>query len=455
MKYDVVVIGAGAGGAYTSLSLARAGLRVALVESKPKGKIGDKPCGDAIGKHHLESLGLALPKEAVVHRYRGVKVYSPSGKHSIEVLGEGVSVDRIAFGKWLVDSAVGAGAELFAGCAAREPRLSGDFVSSVEVACIDGRRLELEAGFFVDASGAVPALRSRLPRSWPISERPLTSDYNVAYREVVELEKPMEDVDYAVIHVDAAVAPGGYWWAFPKDAEGRVVNVGLGVVWTSGINPRTRFEESLRPLFRGRVLHTGGGLVPTRRPLPTLVWRNVAVVGDAAYTVNPVHGGGIGSTLEAASIVSRWIVKAFEEGKIDERATWPANKEYMEVYGAKQAGLDVLRMFLQMLANDDLEWIVSSGIVDGASLYEVSSAGKLGEALLRKISGTLRLLARPSMLSRLRMVRDYMEAARSLYLDEYPRTPDGLGEWQRRADALFREFAERIGYRLGQEVSWR
>jgi len=97
MKFDVVVVGAGVAGLYASYQLASMGWKVALIESKPAGRIGDKVCADAIGVHHFEEIELTPPSYTIDHQYKGVKIYSPSGKHSIIVPGEGVSVNRIKF----------------------------------------------------------------------------------------------------------------------------------------------------------------------------------------------------------------------------------------------------------------------------------------------------------------------------------------------------------------------
>jgi 2,3-di-O-geranylgeranylglyceryl phosphate reductase (EC 1.3.99.-) len=53
-RFDVVVAGAGTAGAYASYLLAKAGFKVALLESKSGGEIGVKTCGDGLGLHHVE-----------------------------------------------------------------------------------------------------------------------------------------------------------------------------------------------------------------------------------------------------------------------------------------------------------------------------------------------------------------------------------------------------------------
>ncbi|WP_448579460.1 geranylgeranyl reductase family protein [Thermosphaera sp.] len=456
MKYDVIVVGAGVAGLEAALVLASKGFKVAVIESKPVEKIGDKTCGDAIGVHHFEKISLEIPGNVIDYKYQGVKIYSPSEKHGLIVPGEGVSVNRVRFGQWLLKEGLNKGVELYDSHVLADVIVKNDKVEEVKVKKVDGPIIELKAEAFIDASGARPALRSKLPETWPISDRPFMTDFNIAYREVIKSEKPVtgEDSKYALIYLNAEIAPGGYWWLFPKFEDGFILNVGLGVVWNGVYNPRHNYEKYLKPRFKGELIHAGGGIVPTRRPIPTLVWRNVGVVGDAAYTVNPVHGGGIGSSLEAAYIVSTYIGNALEAGRIDEEKTWEANIKYMESYGAKQAGLDVLRMYLQRLSNDDFEWILKNRIVDGSSVYDLGVKGELGEKILHTVSAMIKLLGKPSLLNQLRIVRNYMNRLMSLHSAEYPKSPGELPKWNSLVENVVEEYTRIIGFERGQKVKW-
>jgi geranylgeranyl reductase family protein len=456
IKSDVVVVGAGVAGLYSAALLGSMGWRVVLVESKARSEIGNKVCGDAIGVHHFRELNLEVPSSVIDHRYSGVVVYTYSLKYSVTVPGEGVSVNRVKFGQWLLKLALDSGVELLDRHSVLEVRASERGVESIRARGVDGRVVEIEARAFIDASGAKPAIRSKVPLEWPIAERPYTTDYNLAYREVLELDKPVDwiDVNYATIILDTNIAPGGYWWVFPKQGDGLVVNTGLGVVWIGSNNPRKNFENYVKPKFPGRVLHAGGGLVPTRRPLPTLVWRNVVVVGDAAYTVNPVHGGGIGSSMLSAAIASKHLNSALEAGSVSEDSLWQVNIDYMRAYGAKQARLDVLRMYMQKLSNEDFEWIVKNRIVSGGEVYELGTKGDLAEHVVHALSAFIRLLGRPSLLNQLRVVRSYMKKMSELYTDQYPSKPSEIRAWMSRVEGLLEEYTRVIGYERGPLVKW-
>ncbi len=457
MVYDVIVVGGGVAGLTSAWILGRKGFSVALIESKPRERIGTKPCGDAIGLHHFRELGFEPPASVIENKFYGVRVYSPSEEHYITVYGEGIGINSLRFHQWLLREALDSGVELLDRHVLWSISVKEGFVDKVVVKKkgVAGH-IELRAKAYIDASGATPALRLKLPREWPIAEKPYTTDYNITYREIIELNEPVDSENrrYAHIYLNKDIAPGGYWWFFPKK-DGSIANMGLGVIWRSGSpNPRSQYDRFLRTRFKGRAIDIGGGLVPTRRPLPTLVWRNVCVVGDAAYTVNPVHGGGKGSSMLAASIIARHLGDALEAGRVDEETLWGVNIDYLKAYGSKQAMLDILRMYLQMLSNSDLEFLFKKKIVSGDAVYDIGMKGSLREELVRNIKAALSLIGRPSLLNQLRMVKRYMDTANKLYLEEYPREPGGLKEWIGRVEELYNRFTATIGFEKGSVVRW-
>ncbi|MDH5449228.1 MAG: FAD-dependent oxidoreductase, partial [Candidatus Bathyarchaeota archaeon] len=105
-KFDVIVAGAGTGGCLAAKTAAKAGLKTCLVDVKNKKDIGKKICGDAIGKHHFDNLGLKEPAADELERVmEGIEVYSPDKQTSYVVKGEqlyGYILNRHSFGQRLV-----------------------------------------------------------------------------------------------------------------------------------------------------------------------------------------------------------------------------------------------------------------------------------------------------------------------------------------------------------------
>jgi len=107
-KYDVVIVGAGPGGAIAAKTLDNSGLSVCLIDAKPRENIGEKVCGDAIEKEIFdflhEKLNLDYPNKEVKNKVKGIKIFSPDKKtiFKIETKNKGYLLDRLKFGQHLL-----------------------------------------------------------------------------------------------------------------------------------------------------------------------------------------------------------------------------------------------------------------------------------------------------------------------------------------------------------------
>ena len=442
-RFDVVVVGAGTAGAYAAYLLARAGLRVALLESKRGEQLGVKVCGDGLGKHHVDRLSRRLtPNPAVFSNViRGVELFGPRGSRLV-VPGEGYVLDRFEWGRWLIREAVNAGAELMEGTVAKAPIIEdGRVVGVVAVDSATGSKLELRASVTLDASGSAAVIRTRLPREWPVSEPLDRSDVEHAYREVVEVDSEVENHEYIKIYLSQEVAPGGYWWIFPRSRT--VINVGLGVWGLSGANPSRNYYAMVRPRVAVRgVIHMGGGFIPTRRPLHSLVAPGFAALGDAAAAVNPIHGGGIGQALLTAELAADTVVEALGRGDVSERGLWGFNVAYMREWGWRQAQLDALRLALLTFSDEDLEYGLSGRVLSEEEIYEIAARGfRLG--LGDKLKLMARALARPHIALRLAEAAMAAQRLGELY-KRYPEDPSGLARWAAEVDEAYSAYRRRM-----------
>jgi len=449
-KFDVVVVGGGVAGLFYSRLVAEKGFSVALVEMKPLKKIGEKVCGDAINREYFRKLGLKEPSgDEVEGVIKGIRVIAPDEKHSLLVKGEGFELNRKAFGQRLLREALSRGILLYDCSYAKKPIISDGKVKGVLIH--DGRvgvDKVLEGKIVVDASGIAGALRNKLPSNWWVSEKLDYRDVSIAYREIRVLKNEIEEPECLRIYLSPLIAPGGYWWFFPKGKN--KVNVGLGIQGGMGYpNPAEQFKKYIltRDVFvSSKLLHAGGGIVPTRRPLKTLVYSNFIVIGDAAFTANPVHGGGIGSSLISAWAAANASIDALSEGIITTEALWKTNKTYIMNYGAKQASLDLLRMFLQRLNGEELTLIIKKKMVSEDELLEISSTGDLKVDIASKVISALKFLSKPSLLLKLKTLATLMDNVKKHYY-EYPEDPRDLAKWELKLKKIYDEFKIKFGYR--------
>ncbi len=439
-KYDVLVAGGGIAGSFVSYLLASKGFNVVMIEQKHEDDTM-KVCGDAIGKHHFDEIGLEHPYgEELAGIFKGVKVIAPNERDEITVGGEGYALNRPLFVKRLRKMSLDAGVSLLDKHAVLKPITDGSWLRGLQI--IDLRTKEkkqIKSRVIIDATGVTAAVRSKLPSDWFVSEKIPAEDYDVCYREIIETEGGIE-TGYAVIYLSTTIAPGGYWWWFPKNEN--VVNVGLGVKGgDKSPNPEKNYEKYLKPRIKGikKVIHAGGGICPTRRTISCMVWNGFVAIGDAACTSNPIHGGGMGPAMLSAKAAAKIIEEALSRDDPSIYGLWGYHNEYMKIYGAKQAGLDVLRMYLQLMSDDELNFLFEKKVITSADVGEIGYKGDVGSALVSKVSSAIRLLSRPSLLARLKRIKDYMDKARELYYS-YPDTPDDFRAWKAKVDGLFNQY---------------
>ncbi|MEM3285747.1 MAG: digeranylgeranylglycerophospholipid reductase, partial [Fervidicoccaceae archaeon] len=439
-KYDIIIVGAGPAGSTLAYILStKKSYKVAIFDTRSWEDLWGKPCGNAIGAHHFTELGIPSPRaDEIKQKIRGISIYSPTERNVFTVYGEGYIIDRNKLGNRLLKDAVNNGVEFYPHTHAVRPIVSEGFVRGIETSSSDGKK-EYLANVVVDASGTAGVLKRSLPREWPVSEQLDPKDSDIAFREIVELDYEVRNKDIIRIYLNQDIAPGGYWWFFPEG--GNRANIGLGVQGGMGYpSPMSIYNSKLlkRPDISRRrvVLSSQGASVPTRRPIDSLVWNGFIVIGDAAFTVNPVHGGGMGYAMIAAYWAAQGIEKAHEKGRFSAFDMWETNLGYMRMIGAKQASLELTRIFLQNLSDRDLEFIMERRIVDEEDVDILGRKGELREGSIERAMRiiddffkVLKLSSRPSLLLKLRLLQSYMNKMKLFYLN-YPKSPSGLREWQ-------------------------
>ena len=453
-KFDVIVVGAGTAGCMTAKTAAKAGLKVCLIDRKGRKKIGEKVCGDAIGKHHFDELGLEYPKgEEVESRISGVRIYSPDMKSVFKIKGErlyGFILNRRLFGQRLLRQAIGAEVTFLDSTHVIDPIFKEGFVVGVSARNVKTEgKTQLQAKVVVDASGYTAVLRNKLPPEMGIEQNIRGEDVEACYREIREIKEPFPDPEFCDIYLDLSITPGGYHWIFPEGES--KVNVGLGIAMCPGFpNPKNRLYERVltKPLFKGsRVLTGGVWYDPTRRPLDCMVGNGVVFVGDAACQVNPIHGGGMGPSMMGGKTAAETIVEALEKGNVSREGLWQYNTRYMRVYGAKQAGLDIFKLFLLLgVSNDDINYGMKYQLITEEDIFRVSMGENVRLNITEKTKRAFRGMGRLSLLRRLRDTANLLKKMKALYVN-YPASPEGFNEWRKKT----RELMETAGKRLSKK----
>ncbi len=449
-KFDVIVVGAGTAGCLAAKTIAEAGLEICLVDRKRREEIGEKICGDALGEHHLRTLGLEKPQGGELEkRIEGIKIYSPDLETVFTIEYEdfvGYVLNRRLFGQWLLKKALDSGISLLDSTHCLEPRTEKSYVTGVLAKNLKtNEKTRLEGKVIVDASGFVAVVRRKLPKEMGIENRVSNEDVEACYREIRQLKREVENTRYCEMYLNQKVTPGGYTWIFSKG--GAKVNAGLGICMRGKFpNPKSQFYKHVltKPLFEGSLLLNGGAWYdPTRKPLDNMVGNGVAILGDAACLVNPIHGGGIGPSMLSGYLAGKTIVEALEKGDVSQKSLWPYNRKYMEMYGAKQAGLDVFRILLLTSSNEELNYGLKHKLLTEEDILKAS----LGEEFHLKITETVKRvfkgIKRIGFLNRLRLTVNLMKQVKAHY-SNYPETQERFEQWQMKTEALFKEARSKL-----------
>jgi len=205
-------------------------------------------------------------------------------------------------GQWFVEIAEKAGAEIMADTRVKKLLFDGGKVSGVRVSQSGGADKDLTAKIVVDATGATGVLRMQIPEDSPMERQIAPEDRMVAWRDIYETpDFTFETPDYLDIFWNQEETLGGYVWQFPQGKHR--VNIGNGLMTIKGHrNPRDIQNDFVKKTWidtygEVKVIDSSGGVAPIRRPIDTMVIDNFMLVGDAACQVNPIHGGGIGSSM--------------------------------------------------------------------------------------------------------------------------------------------------------------
>ncbi len=366
--HDIVIVGAGPAGSSFAKFSAEQGFSVAVIDTLRLEQVWSKPCGNGLVERQLSRTPLSRPRGDELYGVaKDVHVYSPDYSFRVKFREKTYLINRTEFGRRVLEEAMAAGAAFLEGTGFRKV-----IFRDGRVAGIVSSRGELRARLVVDASGSQARVKSQLPAEWPVAEKP--PHVALCMRGIFRLDS-VEEPETLKVYTDQSLAPRSYWWNFPHGGD--MVNVGVGVM--PGDYAR------LKELYRGIVarlpvrgaVQEGGAYLPVSRPPLSLVGPGVLVLGDAAPTVNPLTGEGMGPSILAAHLAAEQL-PGFDSWSHEE--LWAMN-EYLRREGADAAAADVLKR---------LVWSVDAGELQGMmslfrrklNLLKLPFHSKLRRALL-------------------------------------------------------------------------
>ena len=364
-EYDVIVVGAGPAGSIAARYAAEGGASVIMLE-KDRDVGYPVRCGEAISKAGVSEF--ITPDERWISAHISkFALISPDGTEAVIEFGDaGYVLERRIFDYELAKTAANAGAEIVTRAYVNGLLFENGKVSGVKYE-YRGEQKELKAKIVIGADG----VESRIGRWAGLKTY-------VDFREMeccVQVTASNINVkgDTLYFYFGENVAPGGYFWIFPK--VNGAANIGLGVSGMVGkkksaLSFLNNFMENNFP--NAPILTSIAGGVPSSITLEKISAPGIMLVGDAARQVNPLSGGGIASGMIGGSIAGRIAAEAIERNSLDHILKY--DKAWHERLGKRHELFEKIKNGIYNFSDDKFNKIAHSF---NKIPYEKRTLGKL------------------------------------------------------------------------------
>ena len=447
-EHDIVIVGAGTAGCYAAATAADAGLDVIILERKTAAEAGHIACGDAL--KGTDKFPEAIPKSQLDSAFTNTGVDHgrfeiPQEETVLEipVPGELAVIDRLEYGKRLIEGAETTGTTFQYNTVVQDV-IQNDSGTVVGVkATTDSGVVEYNADIVIDGAGALSILQDKADFSDTTFDTNVSySQFCSAYREIVEVEEPVEWDDALVFKPTERAA--GYLWYFPRTET--TINAGLGFQMSE--EPMNLVDDLARDLRKrsefdnATVKDKLGASLPTRRPYDSAVAPGFIAAGDAAGHVNPTTGGGIAGAAFAGMYAGQQAVTAISEGDVSEESLWEYNERVMGDFGTRFAGLDVYNVLSTAIDVDDLMGLLAS--LPGEKLAEALYSGTTSFSPLLILKTIKNSYGHWGQILNFYRTKNLADDLMGQY-ERYPSRPEALDGWKSARDDIMDQIYDVTG----------
>ena len=341
--HDVVVIGGGLSGCFCASHLARAGLKVLVVEEHPR--TGDpRYCTGIIGKEAFDRF--ELPAAPIQETYTSAIFYSPLGSYVrvSQDTPQAFIINRAEFDSELALSALNAGAQFFYSTRCTGFENEGDRLR-VTLQEKSGGRKSVTTKTVVLSSGTFYGLHKGLGINRP-SQFLDTAQAEVDARGIFEVE----------VHFGKSVAPGSFAWASPLP-HGRA-RIGLSTYRNAKFHlDRFLTSDTFKNRLPKQPFHIKRKVIPIQ-PLKKSYGNRFLIIGDAAGQVKPTTGGGIYYALLSAHLASETLIEGFKNNRLDERQMRQYQDKWEREIGRELKIGSITRRLLRHISDNQIDSLI-------------------------------------------------------------------------------------------------
>ncbi len=438
-KVDVAVVGGGPAGVMAAITAAKQGLSVTVLDKKPREKIGNKSCGDALDRVApnlmKDKLGIEYPNgKELPSPLEHLTFASVSLKHSLTAHTPAFIVHRLHYGQRLLKIAEENGAKIVGNAKVRDILIDGDQITGVQF-FHENEQKEISAKVVIDASGYIGIVRKLIPEDLEYGiDYSVPPEHTVAtYREIVRLDRPHEFQKRIVLLYHESIPIPGYAWIF-TDGE---LQLNIGVTWPKhipypdGKSLKEIYHEVLDPLVPPEtyeIVHKGGGQIPIRPPFDSLVFNGAILVGEAGCMVDPTTAEGHGPSLISGYKAGIAATHALKRNDVTHAGLWEYNKDIMNYPGSTHAMSYQALQFLKQTGPSGMAFFLKRKIVSEQDLIDLFQTREFVLPFRKKVQKILQAFPKWGMMWNLKKAIEKVELADHIY-KSYPNSPEGLSEW--------------------------
>lgn len=338
-KFDCIVVGAGPAGVSAAITMARAGLNVALLE---RGEYaGAKNVqGAVLYSKMLQDVIPEFWKDCPLERaIVDERVWVMTNDSAIQLGYKSPSYDaqpancytiiRVRFDQWFSKKAEEAGVTLVTGVTVNDLVRKNGAIAGVKTT--EGDELLADVVIACDGANSILSQKAGLHREWKATEVAIGVKEILALpREAIQERFGLEGDQGSTTEMVGDITKGMLGYAFLyTNKESLSLGIGCAVddFQRTNIKPYELLEDlkkhpMIRPLIAGsKSIEYSAHLIPEGgyNSMPPLYTDGMLLAGDAAQMINPTHREGSNLAMAAGKMAGETVIEAKKKGNYSAR----------------------------------------------------------------------------------------------------------------------------------------
>jgi electron transfer flavoprotein-quinone oxidoreductase len=393
-KFDSIVVGAGPAGVAAAITMARAGLNVALLErgeyAGAKNVQGavlySKMLADVIPEFWKDApLERSIVEERlwVLTKDSGIQVGYKSGRYD-SVPANCYTIIRVEFDKWFAKKAEEAGVTLITGVTVNDIlRKNGQIIG---VKTTEGDELLCDVVIACDGANSILSQKAGLHREWKPEEIALGVKEVLALpRGVIEDRFNLEGDQGSTTEMIGDITKGMLGYAFlytNKDSLALGLGCAVDDFQRTNAKPYELLEELKRhPMIRrviagSKTVEYSAHIIPEGgyNSMPPLFTDGMLLAGDAAQMINPTHREGSNLAMASGKMAGETVIEAKKRNsfsarslglykkKLDESFVMIDMEEHKDIEDKVRQNREILTVYPHMFCEAAHEYFTVDGM---------------------------------------------------------------------------------------------